>query len=232
MTLTTGRHSTPGFDAALENLRSDILLMCSLVRRTASNVRRGFLENDDDLCAAAIADDEEVDLLEKQVDRTGTEILMKFQPLAYDLRVVLASIKISAHLENVSDHFVVIARRLRHLDGPGSSQDRELVAPLFEAAEKSLVEILDTFASVDGARSERVRVQMEPLAESLRDLEEQFTDQIAADHQRSRQSVGMITVGRSLEQITYLVESIAEEVIYLAEAKDVRHPENRLAEES
>jgi phosphate transport system protein len=231
MPFPTGKHSIPGFDPALDALHSDIVLMCSLVRRTASNVRRGFLENDDDLCAAAIADDEEIDLLEKQVDRTGTEILMKFQPFAYDLRVVLASIKLSAHLESVSDHFVVVARRLRQLGDLANAEDQELVAPLFDAVEKSLSEILEAFTGIDGHRAEKVRVQMEPLAESLRELEEQFTDQIGADHQRARSSIGMITVTRSLEQIAYLIESVAEDVIYVAEAKDIRHPGNRLAEE-
>ncbi len=231
MPIPTGKHSIPGFDTALENLHSDIMLMCSLVRRAASNVRRGFLENDDDLCAAAIADDEEIDLLEKQVDLTGTEILMKYQPVAFDLRWVLATIKLSAHLEGVSDHFVVIARRLRQAEGGSLNEDQELMAPLFDAVENSLAEALESFSAVNGRLADKVRVQMPPLAESLRDLEEQFTEEISADRQSSRLRIAMMTLTRSLEQIAHLIQSIAEEVIYVAEAQDVRHAGNRLAEE-
>ncbi len=231
MPIPTGKHSIPGFDPALETLHSDIMLMCSLVRRTASNVRRGFLENDDDLCAAAIADDEEIDLLEKQVDLAGTEILMKYQPIAFDLRWVLAAIKLSAHLEGVSDHFVVIARRLRQAEGGALAEDQELMAPLFDAVENSLAQALESFDTVDGTLAEKVRVQMPPLAESLRDLEEQFTEEISADRQSSRLRIAMMTLTRSLEQIAHLIQSIAEEIIYVAEAQNVRHSGNRLIED-
>src|SRR5271157_3929590 len=89
-----GKHSLPGFEQSLEELRADILLMASLVRRSLSNVKTGFAQRDEDACSAVIADDEEVDLLVKQVDRAGTQILIRFQPLASDFRTVLATIKL------------------------------------------------------------------------------------------------------------------------------------------
>src|SRR5215831_10475246 len=116
MANSDGRHLLPGFDAALEELRTNILLMGSLTRRNLSNAKVGFLTRDDDDCAAVIADDEEVDLLEKQVDREGTAILLKFQPMSFDLRRVLATIKLGTHLERLSDQTVVIARRIRRLN--------------------------------------------------------------------------------------------------------------------
>ena len=80
----------PGFDAALDGLTANILLMGALVRRNLSNAKTGFLRRDDDDCAAVIADDEEVDLLEKTVDKEGTSILLRFQPMTFDLRRVLS----------------------------------------------------------------------------------------------------------------------------------------------
>src|ERR1700692_4268355 len=106
-----GKHSLPGFERSLEELREDILLMASLVRRSLFNIKKGCMERDEDDCSATIADDEEVDLLEKQVDRGGTNILIRFQPLASDFRTVLATIKLASHLENISDQAVIIARR-------------------------------------------------------------------------------------------------------------------------
>ena len=110
-----GKHSLPGFERSLEELRADILLMASLVRRSLSNAKTGFIQRDEDDCSAVIADDEEVDLLVKQVDRGGTNILIRFQPLASDFRTVLATIKLGSHLENISDQAVSIARRARAL---------------------------------------------------------------------------------------------------------------------
>ncbi|MBV8224318.1 MAG: phosphate transport system regulatory protein PhoU, partial [Verrucomicrobia bacterium] len=110
-----GKHSIPGFEQSLEDLRADILMMAALVRRNVSNARTGFVQRDDDYCAGVIADDEEVDLLEKEIDRRGTRILISFQPLATDFRTVLATIKLGSHLENISDQLVDIARRTRGL---------------------------------------------------------------------------------------------------------------------
>jgi len=82
----------PGFDAALDGLTANILLMGALVRRSLCNAKTGLLRRDVDDCAAVIADDEEVDLLEKTVDKEGTAILLRFQPMTFDLRRVLATI--------------------------------------------------------------------------------------------------------------------------------------------
>src|SRR6516165_12571295 len=98
-----GPHLLTSFDTALEELRTNILLMGTLTRRNFSNAKVGFFTRDEDSCAAVIADDEEVDLLEKQVDKEGTRILLKFQPVTFDLRRVLATIKLGAHLERLSD---------------------------------------------------------------------------------------------------------------------------------
>jgi phosphate uptake regulator len=71
------KHRLPGFDQALETLRADALLMGSLVRRSFHHARAGFEQRDDEACTAAIADDEEIDLLEKQLDKAGTEFLLR-----------------------------------------------------------------------------------------------------------------------------------------------------------
>lgn len=205
--------------------------MGALVSRNLTNAKLGFALRNDDHCAAAIADDEEVDLLEKQIDRTGTDILMRYQPLAFDLRHVLATIKLSSHLENLSDQAVTIARRVRSLNEDPEYEDKQLIMPIFELSESALTEVLRAFSAVDSSRANRVRSQMEPLAQSTRDLEGQFSNAVAEHPARSRSYVNLIALAHCLEHIAYLVESIAEEVIYMAEAKDVRHAGNRLAEE-
>jgi phosphate transport system protein len=226
-----GKHTLPGFEQALESLRTDGALMGALVSRSLTNAKLGFTLRSDDHCAAVIADDEEVDLLEKQIDRTGTDILMRYQPLAFDLRNVLATIKLSSHLENLSDQAVTIARRVRWLNEYQEYEDKQLVVPIFELAESGLLEVLQAFSAADSLRAHRVRSQMEPLAQSSRELEEQFSSAVAEHPARSRSYVNLIAIGHCLERIAYLIESIAEEATYMAEAKDVRHPGNRLAEE-
>ena len=218
----------PGFDAALDGLSANILLMGALVRRNFSNAKSGFLRRDDDDCAAVIADDEEVDLLEKTVDKEGTAILLRFQPMTFDLRRVLATIKLGTHLERLSDQTVVIARRARKLLEEPPLMEASKLEPVFNALEKALAEALDAFAKFDSARSAKVRGEMEPLAETARALEDEFTSLVEEQMMSSRRIIHLIGISQSTERIAYAIENVAEEAIYVAEAKDVRHAGNRL----
>ena len=227
-----GKHSLPGFERSLEKLREDILLMASLVRRSVSNAKTGLVHQDEDDCSAVIADDEEVDLLEKQVDRAGTNVLIRFQPLASDFRTVLATIKLASHLENISDQAVNIARRVRVLIQEGVLEEDDGLTPLFEMVDEYLARALEAFSEFDNLQAEQIRGQTEPLAESARDLMGKFSETVGKNPERSGLYVNLIIIVRSLEQIIYLVESIAEDIIYVAEAKDIRHARNRLATEN
>jgi phosphate transport system protein len=226
-----GKHSIPGFEQSLEDLRADILMMAALVRRNMSNARTGFVQRDDDYCAGVIADDEEVDLLEKEIDRRGTRILISFQPLATDFRTVLATIKLGSHLENISDQLVDIARRTRGLIDQSAVEEDERVASIFEEVDKSLSEALDAFSSFDNSRAENLRSKIDPLAQSARDLLEKLSDAVGSNLQHSGYYVNRIMIVRSLEQIAYLIQTITEDITYVAEAEDIRHPGNRLAVE-
>jgi phosphate transport system protein len=226
-----GKHSLPGFDQSLEEIRADILMMAALVRRGLRNAKIGFVYQDADDCSAVIADDEEVGILEKQVDRCGTNVLIRFQPLASDFRTVLATIKLGSHLENISDQAVIIARRARALIQENALEEDDALTSIFELVDRSLSEALEAFAGFENARAEKLRRQMEPLAQSARDLLEKFSDAVGKNPERSRFYVSLIIMARSLEQIIYLIESITEDIIYVAEAKDVRHAKNHLAVE-
>src|SRR5258708_40171293 len=105
------KHYLPGFDQALNSLKEDVTLMANLVIRNLANARAAFAERDEDFSAAVIADDEEVDLLEKQVDRLGTEILIRYQPIITDLRAVLATLKLSTIQDRPPHHALMIPRR-------------------------------------------------------------------------------------------------------------------------
>jgi phosphate transport system protein len=223
-----GKHSLPGFEQSLEDLRADILLMAALVRRNLSNAKTGFVQRDNDYCAGVIADDEEVDLLVKQVDRGGTSVLIRFQPLASDFRSVLATIKLGSHLGNISDQVVNIARRTRALIDESALKEDDELTLIFEQVDKSLSEALEAFSSFDNSRAEKLRCQMAPLAQNAQDLLEKFSDAVGKSPERSGCYVHLIMIARSLEQIVYLIETITEDIIYVAEAKDIRHAKNRL----
>src|SRR5436190_271662 len=108
-------HILGTFDHALDNLRNNVLMMAGLAERTLANAAKGLFERDDDLSNIVIADDEEIDTLEIQIDREGVEALMRFQPVASDLRRVVTAMKSSVNIERIADQAVNISRRARKL---------------------------------------------------------------------------------------------------------------------
>ena len=108
-------HILSTFEEALRSLRNDALMMASLTERNLENTRKGLFDRDEDWCNTAIADDEEVDTLEVQIDREGVNIMLRFHPLASDMRDVISTMKLSVNLERIADQATNIARRSRKL---------------------------------------------------------------------------------------------------------------------
>jgi phosphate transport system protein len=230
MAMSEGRHLLPGFDTALDTFRADVLMMGNLVRRNVSNAKQGFRARDDYYCAAVIADDDEIDILEKQVDRIGTDILVRFQPMAFDLRRVLATIKVGTHLERLSNQMVNIARRVRKMNEEPPLEDAIWLDAIFDPAEIAFSQALEAFASANSPLAEQVRARTEPLAQHARDLDGRYTDIVEESTPFVRGYVNLIAIAQCLERAAYIIENIAEEAIYIAEAKDVRHEGNPLEE--
>src|SRR5438874_8288653 len=100
--MVTPKHILGTFDEALASLRNNVLMMSSLTERSLERAMKGLFDRDDDLCANAIADDEEIDQLEIQIDKDGVAILLRFQTVASDLSLVFSSLKISSNLARMA----------------------------------------------------------------------------------------------------------------------------------
>src|SRR6266508_3076722 len=128
------RHILGTFDEALASLRNNVLMMSSLSERSLERAMKGLFQRDDDLCAHAIADDEEIDQLEIQIDKDGVAILLRFQPVASDLRRVVSAMKFSTNLERLGDQATNIARRARKLNQHPPLSEVDLIKPMREKA--------------------------------------------------------------------------------------------------
>jgi phosphate transport system protein len=105
------RHILGVFEDAIQSLKDDIRRMADLALGNLASAVRGLLERNEDFCNRAIANDDEVDALEMKIDKEALEIIMKFSPVAGDLRRVISTMKMSTSLERISDHAVSLARR-------------------------------------------------------------------------------------------------------------------------
>src|SRR6476469_7942646 len=142
-------HILGTFDDALASLRNNVLMMSSLTERSLDRAVKGLLERDDELCVTAIADDEEIDQLEKQVDKDGVDLLLRFQPVASDLRRVVSAMKLSSNLERMADQATNIARRARKLNQHPALPEVDLIRPMYAHAMTMFKDAIDAFARED-----------------------------------------------------------------------------------
>ena len=143
------KHILGTFDEALASLRNNVLMMAGLTERSLERAMKGLFERNDNLCLSAIADDEEIDQLEKQMDKDGVDILLRFQPLASDLRRVVSAMKLSSNLERMADQATSIARRARKLNQHPPLTEVELIRPMHEHAMSMFKDSIDAFVRED-----------------------------------------------------------------------------------
>src|ERR1700724_507212 len=143
------RHILGTFDEALASLRNNVLMMAGLTERSLDRAMKGLTNRDDNLCANAIADDEEIDQLEKQIDKEGVDILLRFQPVASDLRRVVSAMKLSSNLERMADQGTNIARRGRKLNQHPALPEVELITPMYTHAMAMFKDAIDAYVRED-----------------------------------------------------------------------------------
>jgi phosphate transport system protein len=217
------KHILGTFDEALASLRNNVLMMSSLTERSLERAMKGLFDRDDDLCANAIADDEEIDQLEMQIDKDGVAILLRFQPVASDLRRVVAAMKLSSNLERMADQATTIARRARKLNQHPPLAEVELIRPLYEQAMSMFKDSIDAFVREDVALGRAVVTHDEKLDELNRVASDKLVARMAKDPDQLRGYLNLIFIGRCLERVGDHATNIAEDAVYAAAAEDIRH---------
>src|ERR1700746_1210807 len=179
--MIASRHILGTFDESLAALRNNVLMMAGLTERSLERAMKGLVNRNDDLCANTIADDEEIDQLEKQMDKDGVDILLRFQPVASDLRRVVAAMKLSSNLERMADQGTTIARRARKLNQHPPLPEVELIRPMYEHAMSMFRDSVDAFVREDVDLGRAVVLRDEKLDEMNRVASDKLVGRMAKD---------------------------------------------------
>jgi phosphate transport system protein len=221
--MIASRHILGTFDEALAALRNNVLMMAGLTERSLERAMKGLVERNDDLCANAIADDEEIDQLEKQIDKDGVDILLRFQPMASDLRRVVSAMKLSSNLERMADQGTTIARRARKLNQHPPLPEVNLIRPMYEHAMSMFKDSVDAFAREDVDLARGVVPRDQRLDDLNREASHKLVERMAQDPDQLRGYLNLIFIGRCLERVGDHATNIAEDAVYAAAAEDIRH---------
>ncbi len=217
------KHILGTFDEALATLRNNVMMMASLTTRSLENALNGLEQRDDDLCATAIVDDEEIDQLEKQVDKDGIELLLRFQPVASDLRRVVSAMKLCSNLERMGDQAVSIARKARKLNRHPALPEVELVAPMREHAMQMFKDSVDAYIREDVELARGLKARDKALDEMNAVASRRLIEQMAQNPEQLRGYLNLMFIARHLERVGDHATNIAEDAVFAAAAEDIRH---------
>lgn len=197
--------------------------MADLAAGNLENAVGGLLQRKESLCNDAIADDEEVNSLDRSIDKDGIEILLRFTPLATDLRSVVAAMKVATNLERVSDQAGNIARRARKIISKPEVPETRLISPIAELAAELLGDAMRSFSDGNVNLALTLHERDQKLDSLHRKAIETLTKAIENDTDNLRTYLNLIFIVRCLERIGDHAVNIGEDTVYTAEATDIRH---------
>lgn len=223
-------HILSTFNHSLDRLRQDVLAMASMARKNLACAMRGLLERDNDLCNAAIAADQDVNDLEKSVDKLGMQILVKFQPTAYDLRQIMGTIRVANNLERIADQASSIAKRARFINNLPEFAEVKLIEPVYALCDRNLGASLEAFLNADCEGAAVARLLDKELDTAEKELDRQLIAVMESHHSALEGYIHLIFVARFLERVGDHAKNICEDTIFIERAEDVRFTKNKRSE--
>ena len=216
-------HILHAFENALGTVRQDVVAMGQIALKSLHGAINGLLQRNDDLCNAVIADDDEIDQLEKKIDRDGLQLLMKFSPMGRDLRRALAAMKVGQQLERVADEAVNIARRARRLNAHPAVSETARIKEVFALAEAMLVDAIQSFNSSDLKLALAIEQRDQALDDLHSDIIKSMVSRGQEDATHLDDYVNIMFIVRFLERVGDHAVNIAEDTVYAETAHDIRH---------
>ena len=218
-------HTSKQFDAELDTVRAQVLQMGGLVESQIRLAIEALIDDDVSLMDRVIDDDHRVNAMEVQIDESCTQIIVRRQPTAGDLRMVMTVVKTITDLERIGDEAAKIARMGKLL-----SQRAGLILPRYteikhiaELVLDMLCKSLDAFARLDLFYTAQVVRQDELVDEEFRTIMRYLITFMIEDPRTISTALEILFVAKAIERIGDHAKNMSEYVIYMVKGKDVRH---------
>ena len=211
------------FDLKLEDLTRQLLNMSGRAEQIIRKAVEALQSRDPALADEVFAEDHLIDKLEIDIEERCIDLLALQQPLATDLRFITSAIKISNDLERVGDHAVNIAGCAKTLMKSAQVKPLADLPRLVEASTGMLRDSLDAFVKRDAEAARRLVLRDDEVDDLNRRLFGELLSRMVSDPSQIERSMTLVLVGRNLERIGDLATNVAEEVVFIAEARVIKH---------
>ncbi len=215
----------PQIEVELQNLKSEIVLMWKLVSDQMKKSMECLAKMDKDLAEEVLRAEKKVNSAELRIDRDCENIFALFNPVAIDLRLVMALLKINSSLERVGDIAASIAKFVKKSDGFDylSLITSTHALEMFEEASDLLDDVLHSFESENSQLAEGVFRRDKTLNDLKKDARAVVIAQIKKDPENVEHCLSVLSIIRKLERAGDQSKTIAEEIIFFIDAKVLKH---------
>jgi phosphate transport system protein len=210
------------FEAGIENLRQKLLVMASHAEKSVHESVQSLMQRNHDLALRVKADDDVIDRFEIEIDDLAIQLLTK-APLASNLRLVTVAMKISQNLERIGDEATKIAKRSRDLAQEPPVKINLDLPRMATLALTMVKDALDSFVQKDSAAARTIIPRDKEVDALNKHIHQQLAQHMMENPETIARCLHWIVAAKSLERIADHAKNIAEEVVYLCEAQDIRH---------
>ena len=216
-------HTSKEFEQELRVLRERLAAMGGRCEQQITFAMTALADREDELARRVIENDRGIDRDENEIDELALQILATRQPVASDLRFLTMSLKFVVDLERIGDLAAGIARRALELNRLPALTPHVDLGPMATLAQKNLKAALDAFVTRDADRATSVISADREIDKLNASLFAELIAHVATDPATVTRVLPLTSVCRYLERIGDHVKNLAEEVVYMVRAQDVRH---------
>lgn len=211
------------FDSVMENLREDLFRMGGRAEAILEKALRSVWERDAQLADEVAGDDIEIDRLDVAIDEAVLKALALQAPVAEDLREVMAIKMVATDLERVGDLARNIAKSARRLASNAECAFPATLTTLSRSSQASLRRALDAFSRGDADLARAVLAEDDAIDDQQDEVVRTMLHELESHPEAASQDVDVILLAKHLERVADHATNIAEDVIMVAEARNVKH---------
>lgn len=217
-----GDHIVKSYDEELEQLNNDLVKMGGLTEAQIASAIEAVVRRDPDLALRVIGDDEMVDELNYQIDIQTTRLLALRQPMALDLRQIVAALKISSDLERIGDYASNIAKRSITLSGAAPVAPVHSIPRMSRMAQQMIKEVLDAYIARDSDKAMEVWHSDETLDRVYTSMFREALTYMIEDPRSISICTHLLFIAKNIERIGDHVTNIAETIYFLVHGERMR----------
>lgn len=207
----------------LDEIKKNLIFLSNEVEHSIKQSIKAVMKQDKEIADQIIARDKEIDKMEVENENKFLTLLALQQPVAIDLRFIVGGLKMNNDLERIGDHAVNIARTVEDLVGAPLIKPIEDLPEMSEMACKMLHDVVNAFIHQDAELARDVCQRDSIVDEFYVKIIKRTIEVLRKQNDKLEQGFAASRVARSLERVADLATNIGEDVVFMKEAKIIRH---------